>query len=293
MTTAGTALEQLRARRKDWAPWLAVVGEVLRETEMSEWDAAVPAAVSPQHPAIPLLAGVPLAVQTSSIRRLLKRLIRTAAKSGTPKMSTLEAALHANLDCLSLFKASLCQDTDRVKELASVRGADADALHAVIALVPLPLLHACGRRWRSSISESWVEPYCPICGSWPVFAEERGIERSRYFRCGRCGGEWHARCLLCPYCTLNDHDALVSLVPEAGRSHGVIEACTRCLGYVKTFPRLQGCSPASVLLDDLASADLDVAAFAHGYSRPPGAGYPLEVTLTDGGARRRFFGWTV
>ena len=66
------------------------------------------------------------------------------------------------------------------------------------ALLPVPFLQACNRRWASSISESWVEGYCPVCGSWPAFAEVRGIERSRYFRCGRCGGEWHARALCVP-----------------------------------------------------------------------------------------------
>jgi hypothetical protein len=71
----------------------------------------------------------------------------------------------------------------------------------------------------------------------------------------------------------------------------VIEACTRCRGYVKAFTRLQGCPPAAVLLEDLASADLDVAAFAQGFSRPPGAGYPLEVAVTDRTAARRFFAW--
>jgi FdhE protein len=302
MMPPGAALTGLKHQRPEWEPWLAVVEEILREIETSDWDAAVPSrglrAEAPgakpanwHQPTIPLLAGATLSVQTSAVRAMLKRLIRTASRSGAPKMATLESALHTDLDLLALFKASLCQDSDRLKQVADVNGADGDALQAVIALVPLPLLHACARRWRSSISESWVEGYCPVCGSWPAFAEERGIERSRCFRCGRCGGEWHARCLSCPYCTLSDHEALVSLVPETGRSRGVIEACTRCLGYVKTFTRLQGCPPASVLLDDLASADLDVAAFALGYAHPPGPGYALDVTVVDNGAMRRLFAW--
>jgi FdhE protein len=206
-------------------------------------------------------------------------------------MATLESALHADPNVVTLFKASLCQDSAGVKEVAAVRGADAEALQAVIALLPLPFLHACGRRWGSLVSGSWVEGYCPVCGAWPAFSEERGIERSRYFRCGRCGGEWHARRLHCPYCRLTDHDSLVSLVPEKGSSHGAIDACKHCLGYVKTFTRLQGCPPDTVILDDLASVDLDVAACALGYTRPPGAGYSLDVTVVDKGARRRLFAW--
>jgi FdhE protein len=288
----------LKQQRPEWAPWLAVVEEALREAGTSEWDAAVPSV--PCVPAnaqdgsvapltIPLLAGAALTVQTGAVRRLLERLIRTASQGGTPKLATLDSTIAADSDLLTLFQASLCQESDRVKDVAAARGADADALQAVIALLAVPFLQRCGSRWKSAMSASWVEPYCPLCGSWPAFAEERGIERSRCYRCGRCGSEWHARPLSCPYCALDDHEALVSLVPEAGHSRGVIEACTRCLGYVKTFTRLQGCPPAHVLLDDLASVDLDVAAFTQGYSRPPAAGYPLHVTVTANSATRQLF----
>jgi FdhE protein len=119
----------------------------------------------------------------------------------------------------------------------------------------------------------------------------RGIERNRYFRCGRCGGEWHARALYCPYCAMSDHDELVALVPEKGGSNAVIDACQRCLGYVKTFTRLQGCSPGAVMLEDLASVDLDVAAIEHGFARPPGPGHALGITVIEKDARRGFFAW--
>jgi FdhE protein len=132
-----------------------------------------------------------------------------------------------------------------------------------------------------------MEGYCPICGAWPVFAEVRGVERSRCLRCGRCGGEWQAHCLFCPYCGMTDHEELVSLVPEKGGSNAVIDACRRCLGYVKSFTRLQGSPPSEVLLDDLASVQLDVAALEQGYKRRQGAGYSLAATVTvkDVGAR--------
>jgi FdhE protein len=300
MTAPDTALNGLKRKRPEWEPWLAVVQEILRETGTTEWEAAVPAGLgaeapgakaAAQQPTVPLLAGATITVQTNAVRRLLKRLIRIAALSGTPKMATLKSALHADQDVLTLFKASLCQDSDHVKDAAVVRDVDPEAFQAVLALIPIPFLHACRRRWGTLISESWVEGYCPVCGTWPAFAEERGIERSRYFRCGRCGGAWHARSLYCPYCAQSDHDALVSLVPEKGSSHGVIDACKRCLGYVKRFTRLQGCPPATVILDDLASVDLDVAAVALEYTRPPGAGYSLDVTVVERSATRRLFAW--
>jgi len=221
---------------------------------------------------------------------VLEQLIRIAHRSGTPKMATLEPTLHAELDILTLFKTSLCQDTDRIGETAAFVGADSEAFQAVVALLPVPFLQACNRRWTPSIAKSWVEGYCPVCGAWPAFTEVRGIERSRYFRCGRCGGEWQAQCLFCPYCSMNDHQELVSLVPEKSGSNAVIDACKRCLGYVKTFTKLQGSPAPKVMLDDLATVDLDVAALEQGYKRPQGAGYSLDVTVTDNGKTwRRFF----
>jgi FdhE protein len=268
------------------------VDEILRETAAPIWDAAVPPGARATRNAVPLLAGATLALQSNTVRRLLKRLIRIASRTGTPKMATLEAAPRADADILPLFTASVCQDHLCIDEFAAASAADAEAFHAVVALLPVPLLHACHRRWASSISESWVEGHCPVCGSWPAFAEVRGIERSRYFRCGRCGGEWHARALWCPYCDTSDHDNFVALVPENGGSNVVIDGCRQCLGYVKTLTRLQGCPPDTVMVEDLASVELDVAALEHGYRRPSGAGRPLEITVTDSRATRRFFAWS-
>jgi FdhE protein len=289
MTAPDSVLNALRRKRPEWEPWLVVVAEIFREAGAPIWDAAVPAGAHAPRTAVPLLAGAALALPSNTVRRLWKRLIRIGSRAGTMKMATL-AALRTDADILPLFTASVCQDRDRFEELAAVSGVDAEALHAVAGLLPVPLLHACNRRWASSISESWLEGYCPVCAAWPAFAEVRGIERSRYFRCGRCGGAWHARALWCPYCDTNDHDNFVALVPE--NANAVIDGCRHCLGYVKTLTRLQGCPPDTVMVEDLASVELDVAALQHGYQRPAGAGHPLEITVTDTGATRRFFAWS-
>jgi formate dehydrogenase maturation protein FdhE len=107
---------------------------------------------------------------------------------------------------------------------------------------------------------------------------------------------------LCPYCSLNDHNQLVALVPEKNESHGVVDACKRCLGYVKTFTTLQGCAATGVMLEDLATVALDVAVIEQGYTRRADAGYRLDVTVVSQNAprpwatklaerRRRFFAW--
>jgi len=291
MTLPATALDNLRRGRPEWRPWLAVVEEALRETTASKWESAVPDPCATRAATDPLLAGTTITVQGRSIRRLLHRVIRLASSNDTPKMASLRPVTRADVDIPALFAASLRQDDGPVAGLARSAGADAEALQAVVSLVSMPFLHACRRRWTSVVPPGWVEGYCPVCGSWPAFVEDRGIERSRFFRCGRCGGEWYARLLQCPFCAVSDHDELVSLVPESGAGHAALEACRRCLGYVKVFTKLQGCAPAAVILEDLASVHLDVAAVAAGYRRPAGAGSALEITVGDQGATRGLFAW--
>jgi FdhE protein len=288
MTPIDTGLQNLKRQHPEWEPWLAVVQAILHETADPKWDAVVPLHTQTQSK-VPLLAEAKLELETSLLRPFSEQLMRIACRSGTPQMATLKAALHAELDVFTLFRAALNQDGDRIKEAALALGADPEAFQAVAALMPVPFLHACNRRWARSIVASWMEGYCSVCCAWPAFTEVRGIERSRYLRCGRCGGQWQAHCLSCPYCGVTDHKELLSLVAENSGSNSAIDACTRCLGYVKTFTTLQGSPPVKVILDDLASVELDVAATEQGYKRPQGAGYFLNVTVAEKSARRDLF----
>jgi FdhE protein len=282
-------LQDLGRQRPEWGPWLAVIQEVLRETANAQWDGFVPAAIEARESKAPLLSGAVIAIETTWLRRWTEQLITTASRSGTEKMATLKGAPREATDTLLLFKASLRLDDSALKQIAVNFGVDPDAFHAVAALLPVPFLHACNRRWAHSIPQGWVEGYCPVCGAWPAAAEVRGIDRSRYFRCGRCAGEWQVNCLVCAFCGMTDHEQLVTLVPEQGGTTRVIEACKRCLGYVKTFTTLQASPAARVMLDDLASVDLDIAAVEHGYKRPQGLGYSLDVTVVDKPAEKYSF----
>lgn len=273
--------QDLGRQRPEWQPWLAVVQEVLSETADAKWDAAIPDRAEALESKAPLLSGAAIAIETTWLRRWTQQLIGTASRSGTEKMSTMKGALRETTDTLTLFKASLRLDESALKQIAAICGADPEAFQAVAALLPVPFLHACKRRWAHSIPQGWVEGYCPVCGAWPAFAEVRGIDRSRYFRCGRCAGEWQVNCLVCAYCGMTDHEQLVSLVPEQGGATRVIEACKRCLGYVKTFTALQASPAGRVMLDDLASVDLDIVALEHGYKRPSVPGYSFDVKLAE------------
>src|SRR5258706_8845284 len=281
MTTSGNAaVLDLGRQYPEWQPWLAIVEEVLREATDSKWDAFVTKPL-PQNSKVPLLAGANILVDLTAVSRWSERLMQIAHRSGAPKMSTLSLIQRGGLNSADLFKSSICQDSNRLRTAADGLGVDAEAFQAVALLIAVPFLQACSRHWASSIAESWLEGYCPVCGAWPAYAEVRGIERNRYLRCGRCGGAWQTRCLSCAYCGMTDHEDLLSLVPEKAGSNGAIDACKRCRGYVKTFTTLRGDPPLEVMVKDLATVDLDIVALAQEYRRPEGAGYAVDVNIVS------------
>lgn len=284
MTQIETGLHELRQQHPEWAPWLAVIRVVVGELTDANWDAAVPPC--PENPPmqVPLLAAAKLSLPASLLRPMLAHLIRAASQSGSQAMATLSALVDRQVDMPTLFTAALGQDREALEKLATALSVDAGAFQAIAGLIPLPFLQACNRAWEDSLAPGRTGSYCPICGSWPAFAEVRGIERNRYLRCGRCGAGWQAHGLSCPYCGMTDHNELLSLVPENSALNAVIDACKRCLGYLKTFTKLQGSKPANVILDDLASVELDIAAAEQGYKRPQGAGYLLNVSVSENGA---------
>jgi FdhE protein len=284
-------VQALAREYPDWQPWLLVIEAVVREATESNWESYVPPRAEPQAADVPLLAGVTIAVDLGKVRRWQQRLLQTAARSGAPKMSSLTSVEKTAGNTAALFEAALCEDGRGLKRLAGDLGVDADAFSAVSLLIPMPFLHACNRRSASLRTPGWTAGYCPTCGAWPTFAEVRGIERSRYSRCGRCGAEWQAHGLFCSYCGNTDHKELGSLVPENSGSARAIDTCNRCRGYLKTFTKLQGSAAPKIMLDDLASVDLDIAALEQGFKRPPGPGYALNCkVVAKQGLSERLFG---
>jgi FdhE protein len=288
-------VQALAREYPDWQPWLVVLEAVMCEATDSKWETWVPARAATQDVHVPLLAGVTITVDLGKIRRWQQQLLQTAARSGAPKMFPLNSLQKNTVNTVALFEAALCENGARLKQMADDLGIDPDPFSAVTALIAVPLLHACNRRWAlPSQSPGWTAAYCPTCGAWPAFAEMRGIERSRYLRCGRCGAEWQAHGLSCSYCGNTDHKELGYLVPEKTGSIRVIETCNRCRGYLKTFTKLQGSAAPKILLDDLASVDLDIAALEQGFKRPAGPGYALNTkVIAKAGLTERVFGRNV
>lgn len=292
MTAQATVrLHELSSTHPEWTPWLSVVELVLSAAGESAWEECVPKSVREDSPT-PLLARASVTLPITLLEGWVRKLFHTAAASGTPELASLHAVTQSAFEATELFRAALTQNSPRLDRMALDCGVQAGVFRGVAEFVPRPFLHACGRVWADTRAQSWDRDYCPICGAWPALAEVRGIEKARYLRCGRCGSDWPAYGMHCIYCGNDDHERLTAFVPQNGVAPPRIESCKACNGYLKSFNTLQGADPSAVMLDDLASVDLDIAALDQGLHRPAEPGYRINPAVSfrkDAG--RNIFSW--
>jgi FdhE protein len=254
--------------------WLGLLEAALGENEDgAAWEAAVPTPAVERPIKAPMLSQAQITVDGRAARGWVRRLLKL-----TPQVNP------RRIDGLALLEAAVCHDDARIDALAADGEADPHALRVLGQMAALPLLQACTRRLASELEATWWEGYCPLCGAWPVVAEYTGLERKRRLRCGRCGTGWAIPLLRCVFCDETQHDQLGYLTPEAGEQTRKIEVCHTCKGYVKGVTTVRALAPWAVLLDDLTTVPLDVAALERGYRRPDRPGYALDARII---ARRR------
>jgi FdhE protein len=278
-------LTALRLTHDEWRPLLALVEEALREVERPEWREAVPAPARRDPETEPLLSGAVIALARRPIERWVRRVLVTAADV-SPAAPFVDAATTRRVDALALLQAAVVEDLAGLDDIARAGGDAHGVLRGLAPLVAMPLLQACRRAWADRAPASWPHGYCPICGAWPAVAEVRGLDGARHLRCRGCGGDWATAWLRCPFCGEHDHTRLGSLVGAEGLEREKVEVCDHCHGYLKTITTFTPIPAEQVVLQDLATAGLDVAAVERGY-RPPSPRDPLAVSIVARRSRLR------
>ncbi len=254
--------------------WLALLDAALSESDHSAlWESAVPEPAGNRPVKAPLLARAEIAVDGRAMRGWARRLFARAAPASSRR-----------IDGVALLEAAVNQDDARLAALATAAGVAPDVVRVVAQMAALPLLQACGRRLAGTLPATWWEGYCPLCGTWPVLAEYAGLERQRRLRCGRCGTAWAVPLLRCAFCDETHHESLGYLQPEGAEEMRKVELCQTCKGYLKGLATVRPLAAWTLLLDDLGTVHLDVAALERGYQRPGRPGYALEARVS---ARRR------
>ena len=254
--------------------WLGLLDAALGEGDGSPvWDAAVPEPAADRPVKAPLLARAQITVDGRAAHGWSRRLLARGAPVSARR-----------IDGITLLEAAVNQDDTRLDALAAAAGAEPQIVRVLAQMAALPLLQACGRRLADALATTWWEGYCPVCGAWPVLAEYAGLERQRRLRCGRCGTAWAVPLLRCAFCDETHHDNLGYLQPEGAEEMRKVELCQTCKGYLKGLATVRPLAGWALLLDDLGSVHLDVAALERGYERPGRPGYALEARV---GARPR------
>ncbi len=222
---------------------------------------------------IPLLEGRDLEIDVQQVTGLVLRLADAAEKIGA-RVSAENVRRWIDQeyggDAGAAFHGILACESRPRKELERM-GVDSDVLGLIAETAMKPLLRA----WRSHLAPlaaavRWEKGSCFVCGSEPFFAELQGNDQEKHLRCGLCGADWRVNRLSCPHCGNEDHRSLRVFLQENDPGKPRIEACDRCMTYVKVIPAFSP-TPVDLLpVEDLATVRLDAEAQRRGYRRACG-----------------------
>jgi FdhE protein len=267
-------LEELGSARPVWSGQIAFLRDMLpaiyedipSETapSLSTEDAAAKLAGG-----VPLLRGESLAVDARALARRWQRVCAALhdRPGGGAAQTLAEAVKRCRLDPGEMLAALLAGRPEEVHGRADQLGLDASLTATVLRLSVFPVLEKVGAA-LAPLRESagWDPGYCPTCGSWPLLGEFRGLEQLRFLRCGWCAAEWEFPRLRCPFCGQRDHHLLGYLHVEGEEARHRATTCEECHGYVKMVTALSALSGPRLLVADVATMHLDLAAAERGFT---------------------------
>lgn len=142
--------------------------------------------------------------------------------------------------------------------------ADVQALLAQAFLQPYAEL----LRSRASLRPSQsAYALCPFCNRRPALGvlRQMGDGGARSMICSFCLAEWEFRRIVCPGCA-EENDKKLAVYTAAEFDYIRVECCESCKIYIKTVDLTKN-GHAEPLVDELASAPLDLWAREHGYAK--------------------------
>jgi FdhE protein len=220
---------------------------------------------------VPLLRGEHVPLNIPAIEATILRLCKTLREleSAPGLVDEIAAALKGHaLQVEALVQAVLGGRLTTIHERAAELGVGGEMLCMLLRFSLFPaLLQVAAQLAALQAVAPWQRGYCPICGSWPLLGEHRGLEQTRFLRCGLCAAEWAVDRLLCPYCGSRNHEDLGYLhVEDEDQKRAV--TCEQCHGYVKVIATLMPIPPIELAVYDLATIHLDMVAIERGYLVP-------------------------
>lgn len=227
------------------------------------------------HAGRPLLRNTSFAVDPDGFARRWRRVCDALAvsQSGAIPSELATTAKRRELDPNELASAVVNGLDDVLRERAGRLGIDASLLDTLLRFTlfaGFAALNVEAEPLRQGVP--WDRGYCPTCGSMPLLAEFRGLDQSRFLRCGLCAASWEAARQWCPACGNRDHETLGFLAKEGEEARYRVATCDACRAGVKTLSTLSALPPVMLLVADAATLHLDLVAAERGYVCPPVVG---------------------
>jgi FdhE protein len=270
-------LDRLAERNPALSDAVAIQGAILRAVyrkplQAIAVDLAPERARDKLHSGVPLLRGEQVPIDMTILRSLLLDLCRQViGQPGGPGAAAAEmaAAIEQDvLDVAQLVRAVLEGQADAIRARAAALGLDGQLLCTLLRFSLFPALAQIAAQLALLRTlATWQHGYCPTCGSWPLLGEYRGLEQTRFLRCGLCATEWPLDRLLCPFCGCRDHQQLGYLHVEDDQQQRAA-TCGQCRCYNKTIATLGPIAPIELAVYDLATIHLDLVAINRGYLAP-------------------------
>jgi FdhE protein len=221
---------------------------------------------------VPLLRGERLALDVKAFRRRWQRAceaLETAQPDGAaPPLA--DALRRGRLEPGEMVEAVLAGRPEDVRDRSAALGLDPGLTTTLLRYVLFPTFAALEVALEPlRQGAAWENGCCPTCGSWPLLGEFRGLEQTRWLRCGLCAAGWEVRRLWCPFCGCRDHERLRFLHGEGEEERCKAAVCDACRGYVKMIATLSAIPPLHLLIADVATLHLDLAAAERGCTNQP------------------------
>ncbi len=216
---------------------------------------------------IPLLRGECWQLDVPGFWRRWEHVANVLRQHGSAGADRLATSLaRRGLEPREWVQEVLAGHPESVQAQAEALGLDAGLAATALRLVLFPVLSHVQQQLAPLRERlAWNRGSCPTCGSWPLLGEFRGLEQTRFLRCGLCAAAWEFARLRCPCCDTRDHEQLgyLQIEGEEGKYRAAI--CKACRGYVKMVATLALLSGPQLLVADVATLHLDLIAAEQGF----------------------------
>jgi FdhE protein len=220
---------------------------------------------------VPLLRGEALALDAAWLRKRYLRLCDALLDhpARTAAQALKQAVKRGSVDVHTLALEVLTGHPHLLTERAARLDLDVGLAATLLRWTLFPILEQVAKHLqplRQNIA--WSQGYCPTCGAWPLLAEQRGIEQTRFLRCGLCASDWAIERLLCPFCGSRAPTDIAYLYEEGQEATQRVVTFERCHGYFKSIATLVPIPAPLLFVIDLSTLHLDLVALKRAYAPP-------------------------